>query len=49
MLDDDVLTTEHGRRNFLASTGIPMSEVIDWHLLHLGVAMTSRIQTTPAK
>ena len=48
MLDDDMLTTEHGRRNFLASTGIPMSEVIDWHLLHLGVAMTSRIQTTPA-
>ncbi|KAG1648128.1 putative histidine kinase 1 [Nymphon striatum] len=47
MLDDDNLVTEHGRRNFLASTGIPMSEVIDWHLLHLGVAMTSRIQTTP--
>lgn len=47
MLDDDMLVAEHGRRNFLASTGIPMSEVIDWHLLHLGVAMTSRIQTTP--
>jgi len=48
MLDDDKLTTEHGRRNYLASTGIPMAEVIDWHLLHLGAAMTSRIATTPS-
>lgn len=48
MLDDADLTAEHGRRNFLASTGIPMAEVIDWHLLHLGAAMTSRITTTPA-
>lgn len=48
MLDDEGLVVEHGRRNFLASTGIPMSEVIDWHLLHLGVAMTSRIRTTPS-
>lgn len=47
MLDDDVLTTEHGRRNYLASTGIPMSEVVDWHLLHLGAAMSDRIRTTP--
>ncbi len=47
MLDNDELTAEHGRRNYLAATGIPMSEVIDWHLLHLGTAMTSRITTTP--
>jgi len=47
MLDDDALTSEHGRRNYLAATGIPMAEVIDWHLLHLGAAMSSRIATTP--
>jgi len=47
MLDDNTLTTDHGRRNYLAATGIPMAEVIDWHLLHLGAAMTSRITTTP--
>jgi len=46
MLDDNALTIEHGRRNFLAATGIPMAEVVDWHLLHLGAAMSSRIRTT---
>ena len=48
MLDNDELTAEHGRRNYLAATGIPMAEVIDWHLLHLGAAMSSRITTTPS-
>jgi len=48
MIDDDALTTEHGRQNYLAASGIPMGEVIDWHLLHLGEAMSRRIQTTPA-
>lgn len=53
MLDDNELTVDHGKRNFLASTGIPMAEVIDWHLLHLEEAManradgTARIATTP--
>jgi len=46
VLDDRALAEEHGRRNYLASTGIPMSEVVDWHLLHLGAAMTDRIRTT---
>lgn len=35
LLDDPELNAEHGRRNYLAATGIPMSEVIDWHLMHL--------------
>ncbi len=35
LLDDPSLNIEHGKRNFLASTGIPMAEVIDWHLFHL--------------
>lgn len=48
MLDDDELTIEHGRRNYLAATGIPMAEVIDWHLWHLGEAMHRRIRTTPS-
>lgn len=47
MLDDDQLTIEHGKRNYLAATGIPMAEVVDWHLLHLGAAMSDRIRTTP--
>jgi len=46
LLEDKGLTEEHGRRNYLASTGIPMAEVIDWHLLHLGEAMHHRIRTT---
>jgi len=48
MLDDEAMTIEHGRQNYLAASGIPMGEVIDWHLLHLGEAMSRRIRTTPA-
>ncbi len=35
LLDDEALNADHGQRNYLAATGIPMSEVIDWHLIHL--------------
>jgi len=35
LLDDPTLNIEHGKRNYLAATGIPMAEVIDWHLFHL--------------
>lgn len=35
LLDNPGLNIEHGRRNYLAATGIPMAEVIDWHLFHL--------------
>ncbi len=35
LLDDPGLNIEHGKRNYLAATGIPMAEVIDWHLFHL--------------
>lgn len=49
VLDDNELAAEHGRRNYLASTGIPMSEVVDWHLWHLGEAMHNRIRTTPSQ
>ncbi len=36
LLDDPGLSAEHGERNYLAATGIPMAEVIDWHLMHIG-------------
>lgn len=35
LLDDPTLNAEQGQRNYLAATGIPMAEVIDWHLIHL--------------
>jgi len=35
LLDDPTRREELGRRNYLAASGIPMSEVIDWHLIHL--------------
>lgn len=35
ILDDPEHAEEIGRRNFVAATGIPMSEVVQWHLLHL--------------
>lgn len=42
LLDDDALNEEHGRRNYLAATGIPMSEVVDWHLIHLNELLARR-------
>ena len=42
LLDDPGLNIEHGKRNYLAATGIPMSEVIDWHLIHLANVMKDR-------
>ncbi len=35
LLDDDRLRLEQGRRNFAAASGIPMAEVMDWHLFHM--------------
>ena len=36
VLDDAELRTRLGRKNFGAAAGIPMSEVVHWHLLHVG-------------
>ncbi|GLX99840.1 MULTISPECIES: glycosyltransferase [Actinoplanes] len=35
VLDDDELREDLGRRNFAAATGIPMSEVVQWHVMHI--------------
>lgn len=42
LLDDPTLSAEHGQRNYLAATGIPMAEVIDWHLIHLDRVLDAR-------
>ena len=44
LLDDQNLNAEHGQRNYLAATGIPMAEVIDWHLIHLADLINQRAQ-----
>lgn len=46
LLDDESLNAEHGRRNYAAATGIPMADVIDWHLIHLGELMRSGSKTS---
>jgi glycosyltransferase involved in cell wall biosynthesis len=35
VLDDPTLRIALGRRNFAAASGIPMSEVVHWHLVHV--------------
>ncbi len=35
MLDDPQRRQHDGRQNFAAAAGIPIAEVMDWHLLHL--------------
>ena len=48
LLDDNTLNAEHGERNYLAATGIPMAEVIDWHLMHLNGIVAGRSVGTGA-
>lgn len=35
LLDDEVKLEALGRRNFAAAAGIPMSEVVQWHVAHI--------------
>jgi len=42
ILDDPTKIEEMGRQNFAAAAGIPISEVMDWHLIHLRRALTKR-------
>ncbi|WP_044442156.1 glycosyltransferase [Agreia bicolorata] len=35
VLDDPATQEALGRRNFAAATGIPMSEVVQWHIAHI--------------
>ena len=35
VLDDPEQRVSLGRRNFAAASGIPMSEVVHWHLIHI--------------
>lgn len=37
-----------GRRNYLASQGLPMSDVVDWYLLHIEELIKQRGARTPA-
>ncbi|WP_222706084.1 glycosyltransferase [Homoserinibacter sp. GY 40078] len=36
VLDDPAARESLGRRNFAAATGIPMSEIAQWHVAHIG-------------
>ncbi|MEV8508420.1 glycosyltransferase [Actinoplanes sp. NPDC051475] len=42
MIDDPELRTDLGRRNFAAATGIPMSEVVEWHVMHMQRVLAGR-------
>lgn len=42
LLDDEGLRLEQGRQNFAAAAGIPIAEVMDWHLLHIGRVLDER-------
>jgi glycosyltransferase involved in cell wall biosynthesis len=35
VLDDPAKQSALGRRNFAAAAGIPMSEVVQWHVAHV--------------
>ena len=42
LLDDEERRTTMGLRNYRASCGLPIADVLDWYLLHLGEIMASR-------
>lgn len=39
LLDDEELRKEMGLRNYRASCGLPIADVLDWYLLHFGAIM----------
>ena len=43
VLDDDSLREDLGRRNFAAASGIPMSEVVHWHVVHVRRILDRRL------
>lgn len=45
VLDDPALQEALGRRNFAAATGIPMSEVVQWHVAHIERLLERRATT----
>jgi glycosyltransferase involved in cell wall biosynthesis len=42
LLDTDEYRVEMGRQNYLAATGLPISEVTDWYLLHFEELLAKR-------
>lgn len=42
LLDDEERRKTMGLRNYRASCGLPIADVLDWYLLHLGEIMASR-------
>ena len=49
VLDDPDLRVELGRRNFAAASGIPMSEVVHWHLVHVQRVLDRRMLNRSAR
>ena len=39
LLDDEERRKEMGLRNYMASCGLPIADVLDWYLLHFGAIM----------
>ncbi|GIV77853.1 MAG: glycosyl transferase family 1 [Litorilinea sp.] len=52
LLDDEELRQSMGMRNFLASRGLPIADVLDWYVLHFQELLAKRgrrhTSTTPA-
>ncbi len=42
VVTDDHRRREIGMRNYMAACGLPISEVVDWYLLHLETLMVSQ-------
>ena len=48
LLDDPQRCAELGQRNFLASQGLPIAEVVDWYLLHFELILAQKVAQAPA-
>lgn len=49
IIDNPERRKELGTRNFLASRGLPIDEVVDWYLLHMQVLLSKGQKTNPAR
>lgn len=49
LLDDEERRKEMGLRNYMASCGLPIADVLDWYLLHFGTIIEKHNKRSPAR
>ena len=49
LIDDPARRRELGQRNYMAAHGLPMTEVVDWYILHFQTLLAQRARAASAR